>query len=114
MEVDGVKVCHIGDLGHPLSTQQVADIGKVDVLLVPVGGFFTIDAKVATEVCEQLNPRVVIPMHFKNDRCEFPITGVEDFIQGKAAASKAGVTELEFKAGALPDKTEIRVLDPAL
>jgi len=114
MDVDGVQVCHLGDLGHPLSSQQVADIGKVDVLLIPVGGFFTIDAEVATEVCAKLNPGVVIPMHFKNDRCEFPIAGVEDFLQGKAVVTRAGVTEAEFKAGELPDKTEIRVLDPAL
>ena len=114
MEVDGVKVCHIGDLGHPLSSQQVADVGKVDVMLVPVGGFFTIDAGAATEVCSKLSPRVVIPMHFKNDRCEFPITGVDDFLQGKEAVVKPDATEAEFKAGELPDNTEIVVLNPAL
>jgi len=114
MDVDGVKVCHIGDLGHPLSSQQVADIGKVDVLIIPVGGFFTIDAQAATEVCEQLNPGVVIPMHFKNDRCEFPIAGVDDFIQGKTAVTRTGAVEVEIKAGEIPDKTEIKVLDPAL
>jgi len=114
MDAGGVQVCHLGDLGHPLNSKQVADIGKVDVLLIPVGGFFTIDAKVATDVCDKLNPGVVIPMHFKNDRCEFPITGVEDFLQGKAAVTRAGVTEAEFRAGELPDKTEIMVLDPAL
>ena len=114
MDVDGVKVCHVGDLGHPLNSQQVADIGKVDVLLVPVGGFFTIDAKVATEVCKKLNPGAVIPMHFKNERCEFPVAGVEDFIRGKTAVTRTGVAEVEFKAGGLPDSTEIRVLDPAL
>jgi len=114
MEVDGVTVCHLGDLGHPLGNQQVADIGKVDVLFIPVGGFFTIDARVATEVCSKLNPGVAIPMHFKNDRCDFPIGGVEDFLQDKKAVIKADATEAEFKAGELPDSTEIVVLDPAL
>ncbi len=114
MDVNGVTVCHLGDLGHPLSSQQVADIGKVDVLLIPVGGFFTIDARVATEVHSKLNPSVVIPMHFKNDRCDFPIGGVEDFLQDKKAVIKADATEAEFKAGELPDSTEIVVLDPAL
>jgi len=114
MDIDGMKICHAGDLGHSLSSQQVAEIGKVDVLLVPVGGFFTIDARVATEVCNALSPSVIIPMHFKNDRCDFPIAGVEDFIAGKAAVLQPEATEAEFRAGELPEDTEIVVLNPAL
>jgi L-ascorbate metabolism protein UlaG (beta-lactamase superfamily) len=114
MDVDGVKLCHLGDLGHPLSGQQVADIGKVDVLLIPVGGFFTIDAKVASEVCDLLNPSVIIPMHFKNDRLDFPIAGVDDFLEGKGNVRKMDASEIELKAGALPAETEIIVLKPTL
>jgi L-ascorbate metabolism protein UlaG (beta-lactamase superfamily) len=113
-EVDGVRVCHLGDLGHPLSSQEVDEVGKVDVLLTPVGGFFTIDAKVASEVCSKLSPRVIIPMHFKNDRLDFPIAGVEDFLQGKEGVTKPDSSEAEFKAGALPRTTQIVVLKPAL
>jgi L-ascorbate metabolism protein UlaG (beta-lactamase superfamily) len=69
--VDGVRVCHSGDLGHPLFDKEIKQIGKVDVLLLPVGGFFTIHAKVATEVVLKLGPKVVIPMHFKNEKCDF-------------------------------------------
>lgn len=114
MDIDGVKVCHLGDLGHPLSDQQVADIGKIDVLLIPVGGFFTIDAKVASEVCERLSPRVIIPMHFKNEKLDFPISGVDDFLEGKGSVRKLDASEAEFKAGALPAETEIVVLKPTL
>lgn len=114
MDIDGVKVCHLGDLGHPLNDQQVADIGKVDVLLIPVGGFFTIDAKVASEVCDRLNPRVIIPMHYKNEKLDFPISGVDDFLEGKGSVRKLDSSEAEFKAGALPAETEIVVLKPAL
>jgi L-ascorbate metabolism protein UlaG (beta-lactamase superfamily) len=114
MDIDGLRVCHLGDLGHPLSDQQVADIGKVDVLLIPVGGFFTIDAKVASGVCDRLNPKVIIPMHYKNERCEFPISGVDDFLKGKGNVRKSDASEVEFKAGALPAETEIIVLKPAL
>ncbi|HEY55787.1 MAG TPA: MBL fold metallo-hydrolase, partial [Dehalococcoidia bacterium] len=53
-DVDGVRVCHLGDLGHLLDDKQLKEIGSVDILLIPVGGHFTIDAKVATEVCNQL------------------------------------------------------------
>jgi L-ascorbate metabolism protein UlaG (beta-lactamase superfamily) len=114
MDVDGVRLCHLGDLGHPLSGQQVADIGKVDVLLIPVGGFFTIDAKVASEVCDLLKPSVIIPMHFKNDKLDFPIAGVDDFLEGKGNVRKMDSSEVEFKAGALPAETEIIVLKPTL
>lgn len=62
--VDGIRICHCGDLGHTLAAGQVEKLGKVDVLLVPVGGYFTIDAKEAAEVVGQLKPEVVIPMHY--------------------------------------------------
>ena len=114
MDIDGVKVCHLGDLGHPLSDQQVADIGKIDVLLIPVGGFFTIDARVASEVCDRLSPRVIVPMHFKNEKLDFPIAGVDDFLEGKGNVRKMDSSEVEFKAGALPAETEIVVLKPML
>ena len=114
-EVDGIRVCHLGDLGHQLSEQQVAEVGKVDIVLVPVGGNFTIDAKVATEVCSKLAPKVIIPMHYQNERCSsFPVAGVEDFIKGKQGVTKLDSSEAEFKAGELPATTQIIVLKPAL
>jgi L-ascorbate metabolism protein UlaG (beta-lactamase superfamily) len=63
--VDGLYVCHCGDLGHVLTPEQVTGIGKVDVLLVPVGGSFTINATEALEVRRQLNPTITIPMHYR-------------------------------------------------
>ena len=114
-QVDGVKVCHLGDLGHQLSEQQITEIGEVDVLLTPVGGNFTIDAKVATEVCGKLAPKVIIPMHYQNERCSsFPVAGVEDFLQGKTGVSRLDSSEVEFKQGELPTATQIMVLKPAL
>lgn len=112
--VDGVGVCHLGDLGHPLSDSQVAELGSVDVLLIPVGGFYTIDTRVAGQVCEQLRPKVVIPMHFGNDKCSFPIAGVDDFLKGKRDVIRPDASEVEFKRGELPEITRITVLKPAL
>jgi L-ascorbate metabolism protein UlaG (beta-lactamase superfamily) len=111
--LDGINFCHTGDLGHLLTPKQIADVGKVDVLMIPVGGFFTIDANVATQVCEQLKPKAVIPMHFKNDKCNFPITGVEEFTKGKKNVTMMTTSEVEFKAGKLPASTQIMVLKPA-
>jgi L-ascorbate metabolism protein UlaG (beta-lactamase superfamily) len=112
-EIDGVNVCHLGDLGHMLSDKQVAELGKVDVLLVPVGGFYTIDAKTTSQVCEKLNPRVIIPMHYKNDKCAFPIAGVDEFLKGKSNTTRLDTSEVELKAGELPTSTQIMVLKPA-
>jgi len=113
-ELDGIKVCHLGDLGHPLNDKQAAELGKVDILLIPVGGFFTIDARVASQICDQLKPRVIIPMHYKNSKCAFPVSGVDEFLQGKKNVSRLDASEVELKSGKLPVNTQIIVLKPAL
>jgi len=113
-EVDGIRVCHLGDLGHQLSAQQVAELGRIDILLIPVGGFYTIDAKVAGQLCDRLKPKVIIPMHFKNDKCAFPIAGVDEFLKGKKGVSRLDASEIEFKQAELPATTQIIVLKPAL
>ena len=84
-EVGGVRIAHLGDLGHVLNDEQLAAIGAVDVLLVPVGGTFTIDALKATRVVEQLRPRImVIPMHYKTDAVTIKeLEPVALFLDGK-------------------------------
>jgi L-ascorbate metabolism protein UlaG (beta-lactamase superfamily) len=104
----------LGDLGHELDVGKVKEIGAVDVLLIPVGGFFTIDAKQATSVCEALKPRVVIPMHVKTAKCDYPITGVEDFLKGRKNVSRVAASETEIKKDKLPSETETIVLKHAL
>ncbi len=112
--VDGIRVCHVGDLGHQPTDQQLADLGLVDVLLVPVGGFYTIDATEATHLVERMAPRVVIPMHFRTDKCLFPISDVEDFLKGKTTVRRPGASEIEIKKETLPAQVEIVVLEHAL
>lgn len=113
--VDGVRVCHLGDLGHPLSAAHVAQIGAVDVLLVPVGGpVATIELPEVKEVCRQLNPRIVIPMHFRTDKCPFPIHSVDDFVAGQPNVRRPASSEVEVRRDALPAQSEIVVLDHAL
>ena len=113
-ESDGIRVCHLGDLGHMLSDGQVASIGRVDVLMAPVGGNFTINAETADVVVEKLKPSIVIPMHFCNDRCpDFPVAGVDDFTNGKTNVTVMDTSEIEYKAGEFPESTSIVVLKPA-
>jgi L-ascorbate metabolism protein UlaG (beta-lactamase superfamily) len=112
--LDEMRICHLGDLGHQLDASQIAEIGEVDILLLPVGGVYTIDAKGATKVCEKLNPKVVIPMHYKTAKCGYPIAGVDDFLQGRKNIRQLNASETEFKKDQLPSATETVVLKHAL
>ena len=113
-EVDGIRICHCGDLGHSLDNRQVDNLGKVDILLIPVGGGPTIGPDIATEVYHRLAPKVVIPMHYKTDKCGFPQWGADAFVKGKDGVNRLDNSEVEFKSGELPDTTQIIVLEPAL
>jgi L-ascorbate metabolism protein UlaG (beta-lactamase superfamily) len=112
--VDGITICHLGDLGHTLSGEEVEAIGSVDLLLLPVGGGYTIDSKAASEVALQLNPSIIIPMHFKTEKCELPITSVEEFTKGKAKVKVMGSSEISLDTVDLPKETEIIVLQHAM
>ena len=109
--VDDINVCHLGDLGHLLSDKQIADIGPVDILLLPVGGYFTIDAKQATAIYQSLKARIVIPMHYKTSKCGYPISKVDEFLKGKENVRNLDSSETEYKKDNLP---EIVVLQHAL
>ena len=67
IDVDDVMICHLGDLGHVLTAEQVAEINGVDVLLIPVGNVSTIGAVQAAQIVRQLEPKIVIPMHYKTE-----------------------------------------------
>ena len=114
IKVNQIQLCHLGDLGHLLSDKELAEIGPVDILLIPVGGFFTIDPKEATRVAEQIKPRVLIPMHFKTEKCGFSIAPVEDFLKGKTNIKRPKTSEATFVKATLPQQMEIVVLDHAL
>ena len=112
--MDGVRICHCGDLGHVLSDEQAKEIGAVDVLLVPVGGFFTIDARGADQVVQKLQPKITIPMHYKTSKANMPIALVDDFLKGKTNARHHGSPEIEITPETLPSEPQIIVLPPFL
>jgi L-ascorbate metabolism protein UlaG (beta-lactamase superfamily) len=111
--IDGIKVCHFGDLGHMLSDAQIAELGKVDVLLTPMGGNYTIDAATATAIMNKLKPAVTVPMHYKNAKVDYPVETVDSFIKDKKNVVTPDSSEIELQKGKLP-KPEIVVLKPAL
>ncbi len=112
--VDGISICFLGDLGHQLSPEHIASIGSVDLLLIPVGGTFTVDADGAAKVVEALGAKLVIPMHFKTDKCDLPIAEVDGFLAKMTNVKKLQESETEVSANDLPASgTEVWVLNHA-
>jgi L-ascorbate metabolism protein UlaG (beta-lactamase superfamily) len=111
--LDGVQFCHLGDLGHELPPQTSEEIGKVDVLFVPVGGYFTIGPEIATRVCEQLKPKMIIPMHYRTPELLSmfdQLKTVDDFLHAKSKIEKIKGPVVNIEQGKLPNETTILVL----
>ena len=90
IEAEALRVMHLGDLGHIPTAEQLSALGRADVVMLPVGGFYTIDAPTAIEVAKRLDARVVLPMHYKTRvNADWPIDGVERF-------NRLWGTEVEF------------------
>ena len=111
MEVDEVSVCHLGDLGHVLTTEQVAEIGNVDVLLLPVGGVSTINASVAAEVVRELEPKAVVPMHYKTEALNRELEPVGRFLKEMGVKEVSSTPKLSFTKANLPISTQVFLLD---
>ena len=111
MEVDGLTVCHLGDLGHALSAEQVEGIGDVHVLLLPVGGVSTIDAPMAAGVIRQIEPKVVIPMHYKTPALSRELGTVEAFLKEMGIERIESQPKLTLTLSNLPITTQVFVLD---
>ncbi len=109
--IDDLVVCHCGDLGHVLSDEQVSKIGKVDVLIIPIGSVYTIDCHDAVKVIKLLKPKIVIPMHYKTPSLKFNLDGVAHFLELVGASKKLGSQELEVSKSNLDDFAGVIVLD---
>ncbi len=103
IEAEGLRLAHLGDLGDSLTAQQTEILRGVDVLMIPVGGFFTIDGSQARKIARELEARVVLPMHYKTSYNDsWPISGPEVFLQGyEAEEISRDLTCLRVTAGDL-------------
>jgi len=110
VKIDGIALAHLGDLGHMLDEQILRSMGKVDVLLIPVGGTFTIDAAKASIVVDQVKPKIVIPMHFGTPSLQFRLQKVDAFLQGKERVKRLDTSSVDLSPKDLPDQVEIWVL----
>lgn len=111
IEVDGLSICHCGDLGHVPDNETIKRIGRADLLMLPVGGFYTINAAEAAEVRKQLKPVITFPMHYKIDNVKYPIDTVDVFLALGGSYSKVKKTEIEINRNNLNEMSEIIVLD---
>jgi len=110
-EMDDLRIVHLGDLGHVLTDDQIKKIGAIDIILVPIGGYYTIDAKEATKVMDQLKPKIAVPMHYKTAAISsWPISSTDDFLKGKKVRQAGGNT-LTVSKEMLPAQTEVVVVD---
>jgi L-ascorbate metabolism protein UlaG (beta-lactamase superfamily) len=114
-DIDGVKICHLGDLGHKLDESQLKEIANIDVLLVPVGGFYTIDAPQAAEVVAQTEPLIVIPMHYKSPEMKAPdfdqVAGVEPFLKTMGVETTEPQSKVTVVKDGLPEQTQVIVME---
>jgi L-ascorbate metabolism protein UlaG (beta-lactamase superfamily) len=111
IQVDEVVVCHLGDLGHVLTAGQVEEMGNVDVLLLPVGGVSTINAPLAAEVVRQLEPKVVIPMHYQTPALKWKLEPVGRFLKEIGVEEIKSQPKLSLTKASLPDSTRVFLLD---
>lgn len=113
LDAEDIRICHLGDLGTNLEVNQLEQIGKVDILMIPVGGGYTIDAKTAVSIAKKLDPAIIIPMHFKIKGLTVEIDDEKDFCDGIGTYPKEKVNKINLKKKDLEGKNmEILLMTP--
>jgi len=109
IELDGIKICHLGDIGQNLSDEEVEKLGDIDILMIPVGGVYTINAEEAAKIIGEIEPKIIIPMHYKIPCLVEPLESIEKFTEKvKAKTEKTDV--LKIKENGLPQERSVSVL----
>ena len=114
IEAEGIRICHLGDFKQKeLSSQEVEEIGEIDILMLPVGGNEIIDAKTAASIVSQIEPRIVIPMYYKIPGLKMKLDDVDAFLKLMGVEKIEPQEKLKLSVKNLPrEETEIVVLKP--
>lgn len=114
IETEDIRICHLGDLGQKeLTEDQVDKIGVVDILMIPVGGNFTISSKEAVKIISQIEPKFVIPMHYHLPKIKIKLDGVDKFLKVVGAKSPEILNKLTIKKKDIPEEgMKVIVLKP--
>jgi L-ascorbate metabolism protein UlaG (beta-lactamase superfamily) len=111
IETDDLSVCHLGDLGHTIAAAQIEQLQNCDVLMIPVGGMFTVNGTTAAEIVRQLTPKAVIPMHYKTPQLKMELETVDRFLQEMGASSAVPQPKLSITRSSVPETTQVILLD---
>jgi L-ascorbate metabolism protein UlaG (beta-lactamase superfamily) len=111
IEMDGITLCHLGDLGHPLSLQLVEELGDIDILFLPVGEVSTIPVDTAAEIVRQLDPPIAIPMHYKTEAFKGELSLVDTFLDRMRIRELEAKPKLSVTSSTLPGSTQIVILN---
>ena len=112
LSYNGTKIAHFGDIGHVLTDEQIKEIGDVDVALIPIGGTYTVCADEAKIICQQVNAKVIIPMHYRTEEFGFDVIArLDDFVKQYEDVEFAGTDTVEFVLD--EDEPEVLILTPA-
>lgn len=112
IRIDGLYVCHLGDLGQAsLSSSQLEVLGQVDILLIPVGGVFTIDSEVAAKTVAAIEPKIVIPMHYFDPALKTKFEEVGKFLKEMGKENLVPQQKLIITKDNLPEETEVILLE---
>lgn len=114
VEAEEIKLCHLGDFGQKeLTGEQLEKIGNIDILMIPVGGTYTIDSKIASNVISQIEPKIIIPMHYELPHLKLKLEGVDKFLKTMGIKSVEPLNKLIIKKKDLPlEGTQTIVLRP--
>lgn len=113
VKIDEVNFVHLGDFGQKKLTQeQVEQLSSCDVLMIPVGGVYTVEAKDAPDVISQIEPKIIVPMHYKLPGLKFDLAEVKDFLNVMGKESIEPMAKLSVSREKLPDEPEVVILDP--
>lgn len=111
LEAEGLSLVHLGDQGDQLTREQITALGRVDILMIPVGGFYTIDAEGAKAIVDQLQPRVVIPMHYKTQvNADWPIADEKPFLQKMGHENAAPMPLIRITKGDLSQQPALALM----
>jgi len=110
MEIDGVTICHLGDIGHVIDDKAIEDMGKVDILMLPVGGVTTITAAMAAETIRKVEPKVVIPMHYQTPGTKRELEPVETFLKEMGQSPIEPKPKLNINKNNLPLTMQVVIL----
>jgi L-ascorbate metabolism protein UlaG (beta-lactamase superfamily) len=114
IESEGIKICHLGDLGqNELKPEQIEEIGEVDVLMIPVGGVYTIGSKGALKIVNQIEPKIIIPMHYSLPKLKVKLEDVSNFLKTIGEENIEAQSRLLIKKEKLPTQTTVILLKPA-